>query len=117
MPKETKSDAELAIPHFQHPQPQSQGNPAYGQVFSENLNQADLLSTIAALAQRIELLEQKRINFNTDIIGLYQTTTLAPTTTTPTNPYQQVQITVIAGTTKLNVYDSLNKVWKAVTLT
>lgn len=100
-------------PQFQHPQTQSESIPAQGQVYTNN----PITNTqFQLLEQRIQVLEQKRINFNTDIIGLFETVTVAPTSTTPNSPFAQVKISVIAGTTKLNVYDSVNHVWKSVTI-
>lgn len=101
-------------PEFQHPQSQTT-QPAYGQVFSNTLNTSDTALQIEDLTRRIEGLENKRTNFNTDLIGLFETVTVAPTLK-PTNPYDQVKISVIAGTTALNIYDAKNSVWKKVTI-
>lgn len=101
MPKEPKSDAELATAHFQHPQSQSQGNPAKGQVFTYAEPAPEDLQT------QVTALQNKRVNFNTDIIGLVETMNMAPTTTTPISPFQQFKI----YNSKLYFYDSLNKQW------
>lgn len=109
-----KSDAELAAPHFQHPQTQSQSNPAYGQVYTNNPNQADLLQQIQNLTTRIQQLEVNRatrINLNTDIIGLFETVTVAPTLI-PTSPYEQIKLANISGTFYLYVYNTNSKTWK-----
>lgn len=114
-----KSDAELAAPHFQHPQPQSQSNPAYGQVYSDNPNQADLMQQIQNLTTRIQQLEVNRatrINLNTDIIGLFETVTVAPTLI-PTSPYEQVKLAVISGTYYIYAYNTSSKTWKRVAIT
>lgn len=94
-------------PAFQHPQQQSQSAPAYGQVYSDTLNTADAQTQTDALTQRVVNIESKRVNFNTDIIGVIETMSIAPTTTTPTSLYQQLKI----YTGKLYFYDSKNKVW------
>lgn len=94
-------------PQFQHPQPQSASQPMYGQVFSTTLDTADTQTQIEVLTRRIQDLENKRVNFNTDLIGLVETIGMAPTTTTPTNPFQQFKI--YSG--NLYYYDGLNKVW------
>lgn len=101
MPKQPKSDAELAEPHFQHPQPQSQGNPAKDQVFIPTQPSSDELQA------QITNLQSKRVNFNTDIIGVVETIGMAPTTSTPTSPFQQFKI--FNGF--LYFYDTLNKIW------
>lgn len=107
MPPKPKSDADISAPHFQHPQSQSQSNPAYGQVYSPDPNQADLLEEIQKLTTRVGMLEQKRTIFNTDIIGLVETVTAVPVSI-PKNPFQQIKIARISGVSYLYVYDSLN---------
>lgn len=97
----------MADPQFQHPQPQSESQPAYGQVFSLIPNATDSQAQIETLTRRIQDLENKRINFNTDLIGLVETMTMAPTTLTPVTPYQQFKI----YNGNLYFYDSKNKVW------
>ena len=77
-------------PQFQHPQSQSSSQPAYGQVFTYELNTEDQANLIQSLTNRIQALENKRINWNTDIIGLFETVTVAPTLM-PTSPYEQIK--------------------------
>lgn len=111
--KQPKTDAELAESHFQHPQPQSQGNPASDQVFTVNGTQQQLQD----LTNKVTAIENKKdkVVFNTGIIGLFETVTSLPTTGTtannpkgiPLSPYDQVKI--FNG--KLYFYDSVNKVW------
>ncbi len=60
--------------------------------------------------------EATRINFNTDIIGLYETVSVAPTNT-PASPYDQVKIYVNGSTYRLYWYDSVGHVWHYVTAT
>lgn len=98
-------------PTFQHPQKQT-NEPAQGQVFSFSDDQPD---QIGQLSQQVQAMQSKRINLNTDIIGLFETVTVAPTGV-PAGPYDQIKISVIAGTTALNVYDAVNHVWKKVTI-
>lgn len=90
-------------PDFQHPQSQS-SQPAYGQVYSNTPNITDLAAQVQDLNSRFNLLSSKRINLNTDLIGLFQTVTAAPTQI-PNNPYQQIQIAIISGTHYLYIYD------------
>lgn len=99
-------------PTFEHPQPQS-NQPAQDQIAGIDSAQSQQISN---LAQGFSQLQNKRIVFNTDIIGLFETVTVAPTGV-PLSPYDQVKISVIAGTTALNIYDATNHVWKKVTIT
>lgn len=101
-------------PTFQHPQPQSE-QPIYGQVYSETPDNATLVQMVQDLQREVQELKMKRINFNTDIIGLYESVTVAPTIK-PTSPYEQIKIATIAGTTSLYVYDVGNLTWKKVTI-
>lgn len=52
-----------------------------------------------------------RNNFNTDLIGLIEVVTVAPTGI-PTSLYQQIKIAVISGTSYIYVYDQVNHAWK-----
>lgn len=61
-------------------------------------------------------LNSTRINLNTDLIGLFEVVTAAPTIT-PKSPYDQIKIAVIAGTSYIYVYDQLNHAWKRVVIT
>lgn len=115
MNKLPKSDAELAEPHFQHPQPQK-STPATGQIATAEPDTTQQLQDLTRRVQDLEGTTNGRIVFNTGIIGLFETVTVAPTGI-PTSPYDQVKISVIAGTTALNVYDATNHVWKKVTIT
>lgn len=97
-----KTDAELATPHFQHPQPQK-SQPEAGQVFGGT---SDVGDQVADLQKKISDMDNTRINFNTDLIGLVETVTVTPTGV-PTSPYRQLKI--FNG--KWYYYDSLNNVW------
>lgn len=88
-------------PDFQHPQPQTTA-PARGQ--------------IAVPAPMQPVTPPMRVNFNTDIIGLLQTVSVAPTQV-PNSPYQQIQIYVSGTTYRLYVYDAKGGVWHYATLT
>lgn len=90
-------------PDFQHPQLQTT-QPAYGQVFNPLPNIQDLNDKLDRLQQDFNNYKNERINLNTDIIGLFETVTAAPTLI-PTSPYQQVKIAIISGTTYLYIYD------------
>ena len=50
-----------------------------------------------------------------DVFGTFQTLIAAPTII-PTGVYDQIQIALISGTYYLYVYDTINKVWKKVTI-
>lgn len=110
-----KTDAELAAPHFQHPQPQSESKPAYGQVFTDTPNTDLLMQSLEDLTRRIETLEQKRVNFNTDLIGLFETVLVAPTGI-PANPYDQIKLANLSGTYYLYAYNTSSKTWKRVVI-
>lgn len=99
-----KTDAELAAPHFQHPQPQSQGNPAAGQVDTGKPDPTQQLQDLTNRVQNLETIASGRVVFNTGLIGLYESITPAPTGI-PTSPYDQVKIVKISGTTYLYIYD------------
>lgn len=96
-------------PQFQHPQSQSM-SPAYGQVYSDTPDTSQLLQTIEDLTNRVRNLENKRINFNTDLVGPFETVTAIPTATPPTtSPYDQIKI---YGTT-LYFYNYTSHAWQA----
>lgn len=101
-------------PTFQHPQPQSE-QPIYGQVYSATPDNATLVQMVQDLQIELDALKVKRINFNTDIIGLYESVTVAPTLK-PTSPYEQIKIATISGTTYLYAYDVGSLTWKRVTI-
>jgi hypothetical protein len=101
-------------PYFQHPQPQS-NQPNYGQVYSSAPDTAQTIQDIQDLRQRIQMLEQKRVNLNTGLIGLFETVTVAPTIT-PANPYDQIKLANISGTFYLYVYNTNSNSWKRVTI-
>lgn len=112
--KPQKTDAEVAAPHFQDPQTQSQ-QPAYGQIAGIAPNPADVQVQIQELLNRVTALETKRINFNTDLIGLFETVTVAPTNI-PVSPYDQVKLANIAGTFYIYVYNTNSNSWKRVVI-
>lgn len=58
----------------------------------------------------------QRINFNTDIIGLFETVSAVPTGS-PKGPYDQVKVYVNGGTLRLYWYDGVANVWHYVTAT
>lgn len=102
-------------PHFEHPQSQSQ-QPAYGEVFSSTPDYSGLDAQVQELTRRIDFLETRRINFNTDIIGLFETVTVAPTGI-PTSPYEQIKLANISGTFYIYAYNTNSKSWKRVAIT
>jgi hypothetical protein len=98
-------------PDFQHPQSQS-----HSPQMANDQSVTILQNTIQELTRRVSALENRRINWNTDVIGLFQTVSVAPTQT-PASPYQQVQIYVNSTTYRLYVYDNNAHVWHYATLT
>ncbi len=74
------------------------------------------MDDFAALAERVTRLEQKQINLNTDIIGLFEVVSTAPSVA-PTNVYQQVKLYANGSTYRLYLYDYLNRAWRYVALT
>lgn len=102
-------------PDFQHPQSQST-KPTFGQVFSDTPDVSVLKGELSALKQKVEQMQNTRINFNTDIIGLFETVSAVPTGI-PTSPYEQIKIYVSGGTLRLYWYDSVAHVWHYVTAT
>lgn len=101
-------------PHFQHPQSQS-SQPAYGQIAGVSPDTATLTRQIEELTQRLDLIENTRTNLNTDIIGLLETLTVAPTGT-PTSLFEQIKLVVIAGTYYIYAYNTNSKTWKRVVI-
>lgn len=106
MQKPEKTDAELAAPHFQHPQSQS-STPAHDQI--DSVKPVGITTQVASDAQN------KRVSIDTDVIGLFETLTAAPTGS-PINTWQQIKIAKIAGTWYLYVFDAVGQVWKRVAL-
>lgn len=109
-----KSDAELASPNFQHPQPQK-STPASGEIFTFSTNETDL-DRINSLEQSVRRIEATRINLNTDIIGLFETVSAVPIGV-PTGPWQQIKVYSNGGTFRLYVYDATGHAWHFVALT
>lgn len=101
-------------PTFEHPQPQS-NQPEYGQVANTAPDLGTVASDLSALSAKVLQMQNDRINLNTDIIGLFETVTVAPTGV-PLGPWSQVKIATIAGTTYLYVYDTASNTWKRVTI-
>ncbi len=101
---------------FQHPQPQGISPYAGQQEFNPDgtLSMSPTMLELSSLGQKLP--PQPRVNFNTDIIGLFQTVSVAPTQT-PVSPYQQIQIYVNSTTYRLYVYDNTAGVWHYATLT
>lgn len=97
--------APVVKPNFQHPQPQS-SRPDADQIFEGD----SLEDRIAALEGQLSGVMSKRINFNTDLIGLFETVPIVPTGT-PTNPFGQVKIYVNDTTYRLYWYDAMANVW------
>lgn len=115
MPKQPKTDAETAEPHFQHPQPQK-STPAIGQIDTGEVSTPDQLQNLTNRVQALENTAHGRVVFNTGLIGLFETVSVVPTGI-PLSPYDQVKIYVNSTTYRLYVYDSVGHVWHYATLT
>lgn len=111
-----KTDAEIAEPHFQHPQPQSQGKPATDQIDTGQISTPDQLRDLTNRVQILETVAHGRVVFNTGLIGLYETVGIVPTGI-PLSPYDQVKFYSNSTTYRLYMYDALNHVWRYATLT
>ena len=106
-------------PAFSHPQPQ--GMMPLARMVS---NPVDVQQQIDSLSYRLDTQIQThkhgqnatRINLNTDIIGLFETVSAAPTII-PTSPYEQIKIYVNGATLRLYWYDSVAHAWHYVTAT
>ena len=101
-------------PQFQHVQSQST-TPAFGQVYSKEPDLTELVSQVQLLKQQLDILSSRRVSLETDVIGMFETVTTAPTSV-PVSPYNQFKVAVIAGTTYLYVFDNTNKAWKRVVI-
>jgi hypothetical protein len=109
------------IPSFIHPQVQSNlPEDTFSRPDTENYAQL-----ISDLSIKIDTLIERhihdgggstRINWNTDIIGLFETVSLVPTLV-PTKPYDQIKFYSNGITYRMYIYDNTNKVWRYATLT
>ena len=68
------------------------------------------------LEARISALEIRRVNLNTDIIGLFETVSAAPSGV-PHDVFDQFKIYKNGATLRFYVYDVANRVWRYATLT
>lgn len=93
-------------PQFQNPQPDSGNTPA-SQYFQQSFNTQIPAPTTSY---------NKLINFNTDIEGLFETVSVAPTAV-PKSPYDQIKIYVNGATLRFYWYDNTAHVWHYVTAT
>lgn len=115
MEKQSKTDAELAESHFQHPQPQK-NQPATDQIAT---GEPDTAQQLRDLTNRVQLLEgttHGRVVFNTGLIGLFETVSIVPTGI-PLSPYDQIKFYSNSTTYRLYIYDPTNHVWRYATLT
>jgi hypothetical protein len=67
-----------------------------------------------ALNQRIQSLEQKKINLNTDLFGLFEVVSAVPAGA-PKIPYDQIKIYTNGSTYRLYWYDPVNNAWRYAT--
>lgn len=111
-------------PAFDHPQPQS-NEPGLGQIYGDKPSNQELIRQVGELSQKVDFLIKNhihdganavRINWNTDIIGVIETVSSAPTIV-PKSPYDQVKIYSSGGTFRLYVYDTSGNAWHFVALT
>lgn len=99
-------------PTFQHPQPQT-NQPAQDQIAGIDSQQSQ---QIVALAQGLGAVQNARINFNTDLIGLFETVSVVPVSV-PQSPYDQIKIYINSTTYRLYWYDGAGATWHYVTAT
>lgn len=79
-------------------------------------DQDTLADQISSLEQRVGDIENKRINIDTDVFGLFETVSAVPAGI-PQTVYDQVKIYVNGATLRLYWYDSVAHVWHYVTAT
>lgn len=101
-------------PSFEHPQPQS-NHPSLGQIPGV-ATPDEVLNKISTNSAQISEMQNKRVNLNTDIIGLFETVSVAPTGV-PLGPWGQIKIYVNGATLRLYWYDGKANVWHYVTAT
>lgn len=120
-PKETKLSN---VPKFEHPQPQSM-QPSFGQVDGYNPDLATLNQQVIeqgiGFGDKIKThihngTNAPRINLNTDILGMLETVSTAPTAV-PTSIYEQVKIYTNGATLRFYWFDVANNTWHYVTAT
>lgn len=107
-PKQPKEEK----PNFEHPQSQTTA-PAQGQIAGIDTAQSQQIQQNSA---QIAEIRARRVNLNTDIIGLFETVSVAPTLV-PAGPYDQVKIYSNSGTFRLYVYDAVGNAWYFASLT
>src|SRR6185503_3958341 len=115
MTSPNNTDTSAAIPHFQHPQPQGD-QPAVGQIYNYNASVDQLNQQVQDLLSRVQLLENKRLVFNTGIIGLFETVSAVPTNV-PISPYDQIKIYINATTYRLYWWNNTDHLWHYINAT
>ena len=84
-------------PHFDHPQSQSISPFVNGNLPVQTAQDG-------SIQQQIQQLMNRRVNLNTDIVGLFETVSATPTLI-PTSPYEQIKIYLNGGTAKIYWHD------------
>jgi hypothetical protein len=79
-------------------------------------DQATIAYQVGTLEDKVQDLENRRIQIETDVFGLFETVSAAPTGT-PQTVYDQVKIYVNSTTYRLYWYDTVGHVWHYVTAT
>lgn len=77
---------------------------------------ASVEGDIINIQDRLSDLENRPINLETDLYGLFETVSVAPTGT-PSIAYDQIKIYVNSTTYRFYWYDSVGHVWHYVTAT
>lgn len=98
-------------PTFQHPQSQSMQPVLSGSTPDINT----VSQAISEVQNQMTSFQNRRINLNTDIIGLFETVFVAPTLI-PNGPYGQLKIALISGTYYFYAYTGVSGGWKRTTL-
>lgn len=104
------------IPKIANPYPSSPSSVKSGAYDESQPTPSANAGDIFDLIQRVTALEEKRVNLNTDVFGLFETVSAAPTGV-PRDLYDQIKIYVNGGTYRLYVYDVTGRAWHYATLT
>lgn len=111
-------------PTFDHPQSQS-NQPAFGQIDGDNPDLDTLINQVKDLSDKVDRVinthihdgsQAQRINLNTDILGMIETVSTAPTLA-PNSLFGQFKFYSNAGTFRLYVFDVTGNTWHYTALT
>lgn len=98
------SETKFIQPNFNHQEAQMQAGNDF----------VTPLDTTSDLERRVSDLENKRINLNTDVFGLFENVTAVPTII-PHDVFDQIKIYRSGTTYRLYWYDNATAIWRYVT--